>query len=386
MRKICFVITARPSYSRVRSALCSLRKLVNVDLQIILTASALLDRYGNVAHEVESDGFYISSRVFTVLEGESPVTMAKTTGIGIIELTSEFQRLKPDLVVTIADRFETLATAISTTYLGIPLVHLQGGEITGSLDERVRHAVTKLSDFHLACTPQAALNIIRMGEHPTRVFNVGCPSIDVAASIHKSDSLSFDPFSDYCGVGNPFSLDNDFVVALLHPVTSEFSDSEDQANLLLETLKNANINVFWFWPNVDAGSDGTSRALRRFRELNAKLPFFFFKNISPEHFLELLTFSRCIIGNSSVGIRECSFLGVPCVNIGTRQDGRERSSNVIDCDWDANSILAALRISSLPVYRKSSTLYGSGNSGETIAEILASLPLSRAPLSKRLNY
>jgi len=125
MRKICFVITARPSYSRVRSALCSLRKLVNVDLQIILTASALLDRYGNVAHEVESDGFYISSRVFTVLEGESPVTMAKTTGIGIIELTSEFQRLKPDLVVTIADRFETLATAISTTYLGIPLVHLQ---------------------------------------------------------------------------------------------------------------------------------------------------------------------------------------------------------------------------------------------------------------------
>lgn len=225
-----------------------------------------------------------------------------------------------------------------------------------------------------------------MGEDPARVHNVGCPSIDVAAKIRKSDHLSFDPFTDYYGVGNPFSLKDSFIVALLHPVTNEYADSEYQANMLLNCLQHSKKKVLWFWPNVDAGSDGTSRALRRFREVNPKQPFFFFKNVSPDHFLELLMFSSCIVGNSSVGIRECSYLGVPCINIGSRQDGRERSTNVIDCEWDTSSIKAALNASANPIYSRPSKLYGTGDSGVTIANTLVSLPLSRTPISKRLNY
>jgi len=370
IKKVCVVITARPSYSRVKTALSAILESTGMELQIVVTASALLDRYGNVSKEIESDGFTITSRVYSVLEGESPSAMAKTTGIAIIELTSVFERLKPDIVVTIADRYETIATAISATYLGIPLVHLQGGEVTGSIDERVRHAITKLSDYHFACTQNAAENIIKMGEHPSRVFVTGCPSIDIANQIADYADLSFDLYKNYHGVGNPIDLSQEFVVSLLHPVTNEFMDAERQATILLETLNLTGKQVIWFWPNVDAGSDGTSRAIRCFREKDHSSPLYFIKNINPKHFLELIKKSSFLIGNSSVGIRECSFLGVPSINIGSRQQHRERGSNVIDCDWTEDSISRAISNIGKREYKEKSFLYGDGYAGEKIAHIL----------------
>jgi UDP-N-acetylglucosamine 2-epimerase/N-acetylmannosamine kinase len=384
MKTVCVVITARPSYSRIKSVLQSIHKDHRLKLSIIVTASALLDRYGNVSEEILADGFEIDSQVYTVLEGASPASMAKTTGIAIIELTTEFQRLKPDLVVTIADRFETIGTAIAATYSGIPLVHIQGGEITGSIDERVRHSITKLADFHVACTAKAASNIIRMGENPSTVFNTGCPSIDLAASICSSDRLSFDFYSIYQGVGNPIDLKSEFVIALLHPVTTEFQLAEEQATTLLRALSDEEKHVIWFWPNVDAGSDGTSRALRKFREINPNAPFYFVKNVSPSHFLELLSHSQFIIGNSSVAIRECSFLGVPAVNIGSRQQYRERGRNVIDCDWDYFQLKTCLKQIQSPRFREKSMLYGDGKSGKRISDLLATLEFNRLPLQKVL--
>lgn len=372
-KRICVVITARPSYSRVKTALEKISNNPRFDLSLIVTASALLDRYGNVSNEIVSDGFQIASRVYTVLEGESPAAMAKTTGIAIIELTTEFQRLQPDAVLTIADRYETIATAVSAAYLGIPLIHLQGGEVTGSIDERVRHAITKLSDYHFACTEKAARTIVNMGEDKSRVFNTGCPSIDIAAKTIRQTELSFDFHSTYKGVGRPTNLNFEFIISLLHPVTTEFYDAERQAELLLNVLKDHGKQVLWFWPNVDAGSDGTSRALRRFRENNHSLPFYFIKNTSPSHFLEILRKSSCIIGNSSVAIRECSYLGVPAINIGSRQQFRERGTNVIDTDWQYTSIQDALKMISNPKYRSQSCLYGDGTAGQKISDILSSL-------------
>ncbi|MBT8466220.1 MAG: UDP-N-acetylglucosamine 2-epimerase, partial [Deltaproteobacteria bacterium] len=156
MRKVCVVITARPSYSRIRTALEALRKRNDIELQILAAASALLDRYGSVVDEIERDGFDVTRKVYMVLEGEQPLTMAKTTGLGMIELATALDNLQPDFVVTIADRHETLATAVASAYMNIPLVHIQGGEITGSIDEKVRHAITKLADYHLVSTEQAA--------------------------------------------------------------------------------------------------------------------------------------------------------------------------------------------------------------------------------------
>ena len=201
MRKVCVVITARPSYSRIRTALEALRERHDIELQILAAASALLDRYGSVVDEIERDGFDVTRKVYMVLEGEQPLTMAKTTGLALIELATALDNLQPDFVVTIADRHETLATAVASAYMNIPLVHIQGGEITGSIDEKVRHAITKLADYHLVSTEQAAERVLKMGEEPGTVIVTGCPSIDIAAGVLAKPSLDFDPLRKYGGVG-----------------------------------------------------------------------------------------------------------------------------------------------------------------------------------------
>ena len=382
-RKICVVITARPSYSRVKTVLEAVKRHPDLQLQLVVAASALLERYGRVEEQIIADGFDIDARVFMVLEGENPTSMAKTTGIGLIELATVFDRLQPDVVVTIADRFETLATATAAAYMGVPLAHIQGGEVTGSIDERVRHAVTKLSDIHFPASDQAARHIIRMGEDPATVHMVGCPSIDLAARSSPTDTLSFDPFEMYGGVGEVLDLSNGFIVVMQHPVTTEFRQSQAQVNEVLAAVHRAGRPAVWFWPNVDAGADGTSQGIRRFREKNRDSAIHFFKNMAPSHFLELLQHCECIVGNSSVAIRECSFLGVPAVNVGSRQLGRERGRNVLDVGYNADEIFTALTKQISSGQRASDHIYGDGEAGTRIAEILSQAELHA---DKKLTY
>src|SRR5256886_9943848 len=165
-RKVCVVVTARPSYSRIKTALQAIKEHPDLELQLVVAASALLDRYGKAVRYVEQDGFEITTRVHMVLEGENLTAMAKTTGLGLLELATVFDNLKPDVVVTIADRYETLATAVAASYMNIPVAHVQGGEVTGSIDEKVRHAVTKLSNLHFPSSRPAAERLVRMGEDP----------------------------------------------------------------------------------------------------------------------------------------------------------------------------------------------------------------------------
>ena len=384
-RKICVVVTARPSYSRIRTALRAIEDHPDLELQLVVAASALLERYGTAVDTIEADGFNIAARVYMVLEGENLQSMAKTTGLGIMELSTAFDNLRPDAVVTIADRYETLATTVAASYMNIPVAHVQGGEVTGSIDEKVRHAVTKLSDLHFVSTEKAAERVIRMGEEPSTVHVTGCPSVDIAQTVlsDRPGTLDFDPFERYGGVGDTFDPQNGYVVVLQHPVTTEVSESRGQAIEALRAVRSLDVPTFWFWPNVDAGSDGTSKAIRSFRETEDASAMRFFKSMAPADFLVLLRNSRCLIGNSSVGIRECSFLGVPVVNVGSRQAGRERGTNVLDCSYDAGAIVDAARhqLTHGPFPR--STLYGDGQAGTRIAERLATEPLR---IEKRLTY
>lgn len=383
-RKICVVVTARPSYSRIRTALHAIKANPNLELQLVAAASTLLDQYGNAIRYMEKDGFDISSKVYMVVEGENLTTMAKTTGLGLLELATTFDNLKPDLVVTIADRYETIATAIAAAYMNIPLVHIQGGEITGTIDEKVRHAVTKLADIHLVSTTKAAENIIRMGENPAAVHITGCPSIDLAANVLKNPSIDFDPFEKYKGVGTTFDVKSkDYLVVMQHPVTTEYEHARAQVTETLHAVKEIDLPTFWFWPNVDAGSDGTSKGIRAFREIERPENIHFFKNMESEDFLRLVYNSRCIVGNSSVGIRETSFLGVPSVNVGTREAGRERGRNVIDAGYNRDQIRKAVEKQLSNGRYPSDPLYGNGNAGERIAQILSETPLK---FEKRLNY
>lgn len=382
-RKICVVVTARPSYSRIKTALRAIMEHPDLELQLVVAASALLDRYGTAVNYIEKDGFPISARVYMVLEGENPASMAKTTGLGMLELATVFDNLKPDIVVTVADRFETLATAVAASYMNIPVAHIQGGEVTGSIDEKVRHAVTKLADLHLVSTKAAGERVERMGEEHRKVFVTGCPSVDLAAEIADDPALNFNPFERYGGVGGLHQLNNGYLVVMQHPVTTEHEKARQHVLETLHAVHDINIPALWFWPNVDAGSDGTSNGIRSFREKYQPENLHFFKNMEPTDFLRLLYSSKCLIGNSSVGIRECSFLGVPVVNIGTRQTGRERGVNVIDTGYCKNEIRQAVeRQMSHGRYGKSE-LYGDGKAGERISSVLAQTPLE---IEKRLTY
>ena len=382
-RKICVVITARPSYSRIKSALIAIKNHPILELQLVVAGSALLGRYGNAVDYIEKDGFTVDEKVFMVLEGENPTAMAKTTGLGVMELANVFYKLQPDAVITIADRFETIATSIAASYQNIPLVHIQGGEVTGNIDEKVRHANTKLADVHLVASEDASTRVIKLGENPEMVFITGCPSIDLAKEILKSPVLDFNPIKKYGGVGTEIDWKNGYLVVMQHPVTTEYSQSKKDVTTTLQAVEELNLPTFWFWPNVDAGSDGTSSGIRTFRELQQPKNIHFFKNMEPNDFLRLLKNSKCLIGNSSVGIRECAYLSVPVVNIGTRQNRRKRGDNVIDVMYQKEDIIDAIKNRLELSELASEHIYGDGEAGKKIADVLATIPLT---FHKTISY
>ena len=374
-RKIVVVITARPSYSRVKTVLSAIQKHADLELQLVVAASALLDRYGSAVNYIEKDGFAIAAKVFNVLEGENLTAAAKTTGIGILELSTVFDNLKPDIVVTVADRFETMATAIAASYMNIPLAHIQGGEVTGNIDEKVRHAITKLADYHFVASESAKERVIKLGENPDFVFNTGCPSIDIASEINTIKGLNFNPYQKYGGVGSDPDLSNGYLVVMQHPVTTEYQNSRKHIEETLEAVNELNMPTLWFWPNVDAGADGTSTGIRAFREYHKLKNVHFFKNMEGDDFLVLLNNAKALLGNSSVGIRECAYLGVPVINIGSRQNKRDRGHNVIDVDYNKNEIIDAVNTVLKNGKSETSAVYGGGNAGSSIADLLVKVPL-----------
>lgn len=374
-RKICVVITARPSYSRVKTLLEAIQHHPNLELQLVVAGSALLNRYGSAVDYIEKDGFKVTEKVFIVLEGENPTSMAKTAGLGVMEFSNVFYNLQPDVVIAIADRFETLAVSIAAAYQNIPLAHLQGGEVTGNIDEKVRHANTKLADIHFVSSEDARQRVIKLGECPDYVFNTGCPSIDLAKQILKNSSFDFDPYEKYGGVGSEPDISNGYLVVMQHPVTTEYTEARKHIEETLYAIHELKMPSFWFWPNVDAGADGTSNGIRAFREIHKLENVHFFKNMEPNDFLKLLYHSKALIGNSSTGIRECAYLGVPVVNIGSRQHRRDRGNNVVDVNYDRHEIEVAIKKWLSTNKPAKSDVYGNGDAGSKIADVLSKIEL-----------
>ncbi len=381
-RKICVAVTARPSYSRIRSALAAIRDRDDLDLQLIAAASALSDKYGNVVEVMQAEGFRIDRRVDMGGESGTLLSQARSTGVGLTNMASAFDALKPDWVVSVADRFETMATAVAAAYMNIPLAHVQGGEVTGNIDEKVRHAVTKLADLHLVANERAQERVVRMGERPSRVVVTGCPSIDVAREA-AADPGAADALVVRLGHEIGLDLGHGFLIVSQHSVTSEHTDGPTQVARTAEAVVASDLPALWFWPNLDAGSDGVSRTLREWRD-GGRLPGVrFIQNVPPEDFIRLLLRCHCIIGNSSVAIRECAWLGVPAVNIGSRQSGRDRGANVQDVNYDSDEILAAIRRQMNVGRYAHDTLYGDGHAGDRIAHALAT---ATPQIDKRLAY
>ena len=378
MRRIVFVINNRANYARIKSCIRESYKRSDLDVKIVVGASGLLYRFGNVSNIIQKDGFEIDEKIYTVVEGDDPVTMVKTTALSLLSLADIFHKLKPAIVLTVADRYETIATAIASTYMNIPLAHTQGGEITGSIDDSVRHAISKLAHLHFPATKKAAWVLEKLGEDPKNIFWVGCPSIDLAKEAE------FEPMqriiSRYSGVGSRLDFSKPFVLVSQHSDTLDYMSARNQVEQTLMAIKNLGIQTVWLWPNVDSGSDSISKRLREFKEQEHEFKIHFYRNFQPDDYINLLRQAHCIVGNSSSGIREASFLGRPAVNIGNRQEGREKAMNVIDVPYDNLKIAEAIKTQlSRGAYNPDNT-YGEGDAGRKMAEILATHDLT---LNKR---
>ncbi|MCI0566098.1 UDP-N-acetylglucosamine 2-epimerase [bacterium] len=373
-RKICFVITSEIHYARNRLVLKELKKRPDIELQIVVGAGALLDFYGDVLPLLERDGFPCHAKIVMTLAGGSPIAMAKTAGVGIMEFATAFDNLRPDIVMLRADRYEMLAAAIAASYMNITVAHIEGGDVSGTIDEHVRHAITKLAHIHFATNEPAKERIIRMGENPDYVWNFGSPEIEMLSR----GELRFDRKRiNEIGVGKNIDLNGPYLIVMHHPVTTEVGRNRKHVEEALHAVHELGIPAVWFWPNPDAGTDETSEGIRAFRERENPKNIRFIKYLSPDDFLGLLHGAACLVGNSSAGIKECSFLGIPVVNIGTRQEGRMRGKNVIDVPYEKEAIKKAIlkqRSISGGRYAPDHAYYQKGTSAN-IAEKLATVPL-----------
>lgn len=378
-RRIATILVDRANYGRLRPVLDAIRAVPTLELQLVCAGTMVLERFGSPVRIVEKDGFTIASEIYIELEGSTPTTMAKSLGFAVIEFSSEFQRLHPDVVLIIGDRYEALAAALAASYMNICVAHIQGGEVSGSIDESARHCLTKLAQFHFPATERAAENIVRMGERPETVFRVGCPSGDIALYLDRT--LPRDVFER--GIGGHIDVASPFLLVVFHPVTTEYGLEKDETENLLLALADMEMQTVWLWPNIDAGSDHVSKAIRTYREAHRADWLRLIKNFPPEIYLKVLANAACVVGNSSSFVRDSSFLGTPVVLVGNRQAGREVAQNVLNVDPLRSEIAAAARRQLKNGRYPPSTLYGDGKASRRIATHLAEF---EPYIQKRLGY
>jgi UDP-hydrolysing UDP-N-acetyl-D-glucosamine 2-epimerase len=384
LKTICAVVGSRANYSSIKSALRAIDQHPDLELKLIVGASALLDRYGSVVNLIERDGFKIDSRLYMLVEGETPTTMAKSTGLGLIELSSILDRMHPDIVVTVGDRFETIATTLAAAYMNIPIAHSMGGEVSGTIDESIRHATTKFAHVHFPASRDAAERIAKLGEREDMIFKVGCPRIDLVADVlnNGADAVSQSVFDS--GVGDRIDLCKPFALISQHPVTTEYGEGEAQISRTLSAVRALKLPAIVLWPNADAGSDDIARGIRKLRERKLADGMHFFKNLPTETYIRLMATTACLVGNSSSGIREGAYIGTPVVNVGSRQVGRERGPNVVDVDHDERAIAEAISTQLEHGRYDMADTYGDGKAGGRMADILSRLgPIE---IQKRITY
>ena len=385
MRKICIFVGSRANYSSLKSIMREIKLHPDLKLQTVLGASAILDRFGNLENLIKKDGFRPDYKFHNLIEGESPSNMAKSTGLGLMDASVIFDKLKPDFLVVIGDRFEMMSVTIAAAYMNIRIAHTMGGEVTGTIDESIRHAITKFAHIHFPANEDARKRIIKMGEDKKHVFNVGCPRIDSIAEELKKDSKKMlkNIFSKYGGVGEKFDLNKPYLLVSQHPVTTEYGENRFQIEQTLKALNELKMPVIMLWPNADAGGDDISKGIRTFREkINPKW-LYLFKNLPINIYIHLMKTTSCLIGNSSSGLRDGAYIGTPVVNIGTRQNNRLSGKNVINVKYNFKEILKAIKQQIRHGKYKSSNLYGNGNAGKKIAEILSK---SQPSVQKKIFY
>jgi UDP-hydrolysing UDP-N-acetyl-D-glucosamine 2-epimerase len=376
-RRICFPITSRAYYGRGQMLIQKLHEHPSIDLELMLGGSILLDKYSrHIADDIKAGGFTISASLFNVIEGGNHVAMAKTACLTALEVTNTLYTSDPDVVVICGDRFEQLAIAMAAAYLNKTIAHIEGGDLTGSIDESVRHAITKLAHIHFVTNDDAKRRVLAMGEDPAYVFNLGSLDVErVACSGDNAADITTKELSSY-GVGHDVDVTKPFLTVIQHPVTTE-SDNRRHLETTFRPLAALDMPIVWFWPNPDAGTGEMSEMLRHFREHHeaATEKMRFITNVPVDQFIALLKRTACVVGNSSAGIKECSFLGTPVVDIGGRQQGRLSADNVVRTGYDVdeirNAVKAQLAHGRFPV----SQIYFKPDTSQSMVDVLTTVDL-----------
>ncbi len=379
-RKVCIVLVDRANYGRLKPVMGAIRSRPELILQVICAGTMVLERFDQPVTIVREDGFQVDGEIYTELEGSTPTTMAKSLGFGVVEFASEFRRLSPDVVVIIGDRYEALSAALAAAYMNLPILHLQGGEVSGSIDESARHCITKLAQFHYPATRRAAEYLLRMGERRDTVLGVGCPSSDIARELDRRLSPSV---LNARGAGVAIDPESAFLLAVFHPVTTEFGGESTQMRDLLAAIREVNTPTLLLWPNVDAGADHISKSIRQFRVSHPEIPLRTLTNLTPENYLRTLASCACAIGNSSSFVRDAGYFGTPVVLVGSRQDEREHDVHVTKAPPKRDAITKALRAQLAHGRYPESTLYGDGYVSQRIAAALVDVDLY---VQKQLAY
>jgi UDP-hydrolysing UDP-N-acetyl-D-glucosamine 2-epimerase len=387
MRKICALTANRADFSRIETILDAISMHPDLELQLVVLGSHLLEKTGYTINEIRRKGFEPNFTIQMEVDGGNPVSMTKSVGLAMVELATALNHLKPDVVLAPVDRFESLAMGSAAALMNIHVAHTQGGEVTGTIDESIRHALTKLSHLHFVSTKESKERVIKMGELPDTVFNVGCPGTDLLLKVPKLTKVETIAKINEQVIKGEHKLDinRPYFLMAQHPVTTEFDNSEEQIIETLEALEKFDTQIIVLWPNIDAGSDVMSKELRRYASNSRNMKrMVVLKHCPSELFASVLMNAECLIGNSSSGIREACYFGTPVVNVGSRQKGRERGSNVVDVTNDRDEIALAIRKQIEHGVYPVEQVYGDGNAGNAIASILATVILPN--IQKRIAY
>jgi UDP-hydrolysing UDP-N-acetyl-D-glucosamine 2-epimerase len=379
-RKVCVVLVDRANYGRLKPVMHAIAERPELELQIVAAGTMVLERFDLPVNVVKRDGFQVDGEIYIELEGSTPATMAKSVGFAVVEFASEFQRLKPDVVLIIGDRYEALGAALAAAFMNICIAHIQGGEVSGSIDESTRHAISKYAHFHFPSTKRSAEYLIRMGEKPENILSVGCPSSDIARRLDRTLAPEV---VNAIGGGAPIDVTKPYLLVLFHPTTTEFGGARKQMEEMLDALDRLQHPTLLLWPNIDAGADHISKAIRVFRDHHKPDWLRAITNLSPEYYLKVLANAACAIGNSSSFVRDASYFGTPVVLVGNRQEGRETDVHVTHTVPFADQIHSTIRAGLEHGRYAPSKLYGDGFVSERIAEGLARL---KPYVQKRLHY
>ncbi|XP_067850983.1 bifunctional UDP-N-acetylglucosamine 2-epimerase/N-acetylmannosamine kinase [Heptranchias perlo] len=379
--RICVATCNRADYSKLAPIMFGIKEQSDYfDLKVVVLGSHLIDDYGNTYRMIEQDDFDINTSLHTIVRGEDEAAMVESVGLALVKLPDVLNRLKPDVMIVHGDRFDALAVATSAALMNIRILHIEGGEVSGTIDDSIRHAITKLAHYHVCCTRSAEQHLIAMCEDHDRILLAGCPSYDKLLTAGTKDYLSI--------LQTWLSEDvkpREYIVALQHPVTTNIKHSIKMFELTLDALITFSKRTLILFPNIDAGSKEMVRVMRK-KGIEQNPNFRAVKHIPFEQFIQMVAHAGLMIGNSSCGVREAGAFGTPVINLGTRQTGRETGENVLHVrNADSqNKILHALQLQFGKLY-PCSKIYGDGNAVPRILKFLKLIDMNE-PLQKKFCF